>query len=188
MPGPIVEVGDSLVLRTVEREDAAFIQRVFTDPYARLGFHERNAKTENEVEELIEEQVEDGDNVGYMVCRDSEDAGYDHPDEDETTVLGFAYGHHVDRDRPSLVCWIAPEHRGDGVGAAAVELTVDALFRTYDAHSVGATVLDGDDFAQAAFEGAGFTEEGRAREVRFVEGAYRDAIEYGALRSEWGED
>ncbi|MFB6073062.1 MAG: GNAT family N-acetyltransferase [Halobacterium sp.] len=186
MPGPIVEVGDDLVLRTVEREDTAFVQRLFTDPYARLGLHEHNAKSEHEVEELVEEQVEDHDNVGYMVCRDAEDADYDHPDEDETTRVGFAYAHHVDRDRPSLVCWVAPEHRDGDVGAAALDLVVDAVFRTYDAHSLGTTVLDGDDFAREAFEAVGFTAEGRGREVWFVEGEYRDALEYGLLREEWG--
>ena len=31
----------------------------------------------------------------------------------------------------------------------------------------------------------GFAEEGRAREVRFVEGEYRDSVQYGVLRGEW---
>ncbi|MFC3478591.1 GNAT family N-acetyltransferase [Halobacterium litoreum] len=188
MPGPIVEVGDDLVLRTVEREDAAFVQRLFADPFARLGFHESTAKTESEVEELIEEQVEDGDNVGYMVCRDDDSADYDHPDDDETTRVAFVYGHHVDRDRPSLAFWIPPERREDGVGAAALELVLDSLFRTYDAHSVGATVVGGDDYAASVVEGAGFVEEGYGREVQFVEGEYRDVTEYGLLREEWSED
>jgi RimJ/RimL family protein N-acetyltransferase len=185
MPGPIVEVGEDIVLRTVEREDAAFIQRVFTDPYARLGFHERTHKSEAEVEELIEEDIEDDDTAAYMACVDGEDAGYDHPDEGETTPVAFLYAHHVDRDRPGIVFWVPPEHRGDGHAEAALELMLAGLWRTYDAHTVGADVLEGDDFSQEVVESVGFVEEGRGREVRFVEGKYRDEIEYGLLREEW---
>jgi RimJ/RimL family protein N-acetyltransferase len=188
MPGPILEVGDDLVLRTVEREDVQFVQRLFTDPYARLAFHENNAKSESEVEELIEEQIEDGDHVGYMVCRDGEDADYDHPDEGETTPVAFVYGHHVDRDRPSLAFWVPSERRDDDVAATALELVLSSLFRTYDVHSVGTTVVDGDEYARAAVEDAGFVEEGYGREVQFVEGAYRDVTEYGLLREEWSDD
>jgi RimJ/RimL family protein N-acetyltransferase len=187
MPGPIVDVGDDLVLRTVEREDTEFVQRLFADPWARPMFHETNAKNESEVEEVLEEQVEDSDNVGYMVCRDTETADYDHPEDDETTPVAFVYGHHVDRDRPSLAFWLPPERRGDGVGAAALELAVASLFRTYDAHSAGATVVDGDDYAQSVVEDAGFLKEGYGREAQFVDGEYRDVIEYGVLREEWSE-
>jgi RimJ/RimL family protein N-acetyltransferase len=170
MPGPIVDVGDDLVLRTVEREDTEFVQRLFADPWARPMFHETNAKNESEVEEVLEET-----------------ADYDHPEDDETTPVAFVYGHHVDRDRPSLAFWLPPERRGDGVGAAALELAVASLFRTYDAHSAGATVVDGDDYAQSVVEDAGFLKEGYGREAQFVDGEYRDVIEYGVLREEWSE-
>jgi RimJ/RimL family protein N-acetyltransferase len=188
MPGPILEVGDDLVLRTVERDDAAFIQRVFTDPYARLGFHERSHKSEAEVEEFIEEDLEDDDAAAYLACVDSEDAGYDHPDEGETTPVVFLYAHHVDRDRPGIEFWVPPEQRDDGYAEAALELMLSALWRTYDAHTVGASVLDGDEYTQSVVESVGFVDEGRAREVRFVDGAYRDEIEYGLLREEWEDD
>ena len=191
MPGPILEVSDGddddLVLRTVEREDAALLQRLFADPYARLALHEHSHKSEAEVEEFVEEQVEDDDNAGYLACIDDEDAPYDHPDEDETTPVAFVYAHHVDRDRPGLVLWVPPEYRDEGHAESALELTLEGLFRTYDAHTVGAEVLEGDDHTREAFEAVGFTDEGRGREVRFVDGEYRDALQYGLLREEYDE-
>ncbi|WP_353635241.1 GNAT family protein [Halobacterium sp. NMX12-1] len=185
IPGPILEVGDDLVLRTVEREDAAFLQRLFTDLYARLGVHAGGHKSEAEVEEFVEEEVEDDDNAAYLACVDGEDAPYDHPDDDETTPVAFVFASHVDRDRPGLVLWVPEEHRGEGYGAAAIDLALKGLFRTYDAHTVGAEVLEGDDYTREAFETVGFTDEGRGREVWFAEGAYQDAVEYGLLREEW---
>ncbi len=185
MPGPILEVGDDLVLRTVERDDAAFLQRLFTDPYARLGLHADSHKSEAEVEQFVEEEVEDESNAAYFACVDDEDASYAHPDDDETTPVAFVFASHVDRDRPGLVLWVPEEHRSEDYGAAAVELALTGLFRTYDAHTVGAEVLDSDDYTRAAFEAAGFTDEGRGREVWFAEGEYQDAVEYGLLREEW---
>ena len=188
MPGPILEVseGDSdLVLRTVEREDAAFLQRVFTDPYARLGLHEASHKSEAEVEEFVEEQVEEDSNAAYFACVDDEDAPFDHPEDDETEVVAFVYASHVDRDRPSLVVWVPEEYRGDGHTEPALELVLDALWRTYDAHTVGASVLGVDEFTRDVVESVGFVDEGHGREVQFVDGAYRDEVEYGLLREEW---
>lgn len=188
MPGPIVEVGDDVVLRTVEREDAAFVQRLYTDQWARVGFHATSHKSEAEVEEVIEEEVEDGDNAAYLACVDDGDAPYGHPDDEETTPVALVFASHVDRDRPQLVLWVPPERRGEGYGEAAVELAVESLFRTYDAHSLGAEVLSGDDATREVVESVGFTDEGRGREIRFVDGAYRDAIQFGLLREEWGDD
>jgi len=191
MPGPILEVSDDedsdLVLRTVEREDAAFLQRLFADPYARLGLHEQSHRSEAEVEEFVEEQVEDDDNAGYLACLDDDGAPYDHPDDDETEPVAFVYASHVDRDRPGLVLWVPPEHRGDGHAVPALELALEGLFRTYDVHTVGAEVLEGEDYTREAFEAVGFIDEGRGREVRFVDGEYRDALQYGLLRDEYGD-
>lgn len=184
MPGPIVEVGDEIVLRAVERDDAAFLQRLYADPWARVGLRADGHRNEAEVEEAIEEEFEDDDNAVYLACVDEPDAPYGHPDEDETTPVAFVYVSHVDRDRPGVVHWVAPEHRGEGYGEAALELVVETLFRTYDAHSLSASVPGGDDRARERFESVGFVHEGANREMVFVEGAYRDVHQYGLLREE----
>ncbi|MFB6268594.1 MAG: GNAT family N-acetyltransferase [Halobacterium sp.] len=185
MPGPIVEVGDEVVLRTVEREDAEFVQRFYTDPWARVGVHANSHKNEAEVEDVIEEEFEDNSNAAYLVCVDDEDAPYTHPEEDETTPVGFVFASRVDRDRPSIVHWVAPEHRGEGYGEGGLELAVDTIFRTYDVHSLSANPVDGDDATRERLEALGFVHEGANREMQFVAGEYRDVHQYGLLRREW---
>ena len=185
MPGPIVEVGEDVVLRAVEREDAAFLQRLYADPWARVGVRADGHRNEAEVEEAIEEEFEDDANAAYLACVDDPDAPYGHPDGGDTTPVAFVFASHVDRDRPGLAHWVAPERRGEGYGEAALELAVETLFRTYDAHSLAASVPDGRDRARERVESLGFVHEGANRETVFVEGAYRDVHQYGLLRDEW---
>jgi RimJ/RimL family protein N-acetyltransferase len=185
MPGPVVETGDEVVLRTVEREDAAFLQRLYTDPWARLGVGERRHKSEDQVEEIIEDEFEDDANAAFLACVQDEDAPWGHPEAGDTTPVAFVFASHVDRDRPHVVHWVAPEHRDEGYGEAALELAVETIFRTYDVHSLATAVLDGDDATRERFEALGFVHEGANREMQFVEGAYRDVHQYGLLRREW---
>jgi RimJ/RimL family protein N-acetyltransferase len=185
MPGPVVETGPAVVLRAVERDDAAFLQRLYADPWARMGMHEHGHKSEDEVEAIIEDQFEDDANAAYLACVDDEDAPWGRPEEDETTPVAFVFASHVDRDRPHVVHWVSPAHRGEGYGEAALELAVDTVFRTYDVHSLAAAVPDGDDATRERVEALGFVHEGANREMQFVEGAYRDVHQYGLLRREW---
>lgn len=184
MPGPIVEVGDDITLRTVEREDAGFVQRFYTDPWARVGVHASSHKNQAEVAEAIEEEFEDNANAAYLICVDDEDAPYSHPDEDDTKPVGFVLATHVDRDRPEIVHWVASEYRGEGYAMAGLELAIETIFRTYDVHSVSASPVDGDDATRERLEALGFVHEGANRETEFVAGEYRDVHQYGLLRRE----
>lgn len=185
MPGPILEESADITLRTLEREDADFLQRLYVDPWARKGLHANSHKSEAQAREEIEEQVEDDGTAAFLACLDEPDAPYGHPDEDETTRVAVVIATRVNRDRPNVVHWVAPEHRGEGHGLAALDLAIETLIRTYDAHGIGAGVLDGDDAARERIEAMGFTHEGTGRERQFVEGEYRDLHLYGLLRREW---
>ncbi len=101
------------------------------------------------------------------------------------TPIGAVDVMHVDHDRPGLAYWLLPDHHGEGYGREAVELVVEFVFRTYDVHGVNAAAYAFNDASRALLESLGFVEEGRAREDRFVDGEYRDAVHYGLLRREW---
>jgi ribosomal-protein-alanine N-acetyltransferase len=188
MPGARIEQGERVTLRTVEREDAPFIQRAHADPKIRYPLGTVTHKDQHQIEESFEEFIEDEHNANFLVCLDSENAGPGHPDEDETTPIGVINVIHVDWDRPSLAYWLVPDHHGEGHGKEAVSLVVEYVFRSFDTHSVGAHAFDFNAASRGLLESLGFTQEGRGREARFIDGEYRDAIQYGLLRREWREN
>ena len=187
MPGARIEQSKRIALRTIEREDAAFIQRAHTDPDIRYPLGTVTHKNQHQIEDHIEEFVEDDSHAHFLVCLDSENAGPGHPDEENTTPIGVINVTHVDWDRPYLVYWLVPERHGEGYGKDAVSLVVEYVFRTFDIHGIGAHAFDYNAASRGLLESLGFTEEGREREARFIDGEYRDGVQYGLLRREWRE-
>ncbi|EMA36491.1 GNAT family N-acetyltransferase [Halococcus hamelinensis] len=185
MPGARVEAGERVTLRTIERDDSAFVQRGHANPAIRYPLGVVGHENEHQVEEGFEEFIESDDHANFLVCLDDEEAGPGHPAEDETTPIGVVNATHVDWDRPMLAYWLTPEHHGEGYGTEAVALAVESLFRTYDIHSIAAHAFDYNAASRGVLESLGFTQEGRGREARFVDGEYRDTLMYGLLRREW---
>jgi len=52
---------------------------------------------------------------------------------------------------------------------------------------VGAVAYEDNDASRGLLESLGFSEEGRIRKDRFIDGEYADTIHYGLLREEWQE-
>jgi ribosomal-protein-alanine N-acetyltransferase len=181
MPGARITNGERVTLRTVEQEDIPFIQRGCTNPEIRypLGTPLRN-------QDQIEEQHEDGDEDQFLVCLD-DNAGPGQPDEDDIRRIGVISVEDVDWRRPELGYWLVPEVHGDGYGKEAVSLVIDYVFRVYDHPAVGAGAYDFNDASRGLLESLGFSEEGRIRKDRFIDGEYCDTIQYGLLRREWRE-
>lgn len=75
--------------------------------------------------------------------------------------------------------------QGRGYGHEATRLMVDYGFRMLPLHRIGLAVWSYNDRAQKVYESAGFTVEGRHREVVFLDGAWHDEIHMSILRSEW---
>ena len=185
MPGTLIEQGERVTLRTVEREDSEFLQRAHANPEIRYPLGTVTHMNDSEMDDYFEEFIEDEHNVGFVVCLD--DAGPDHPEEDETEPIGVVTVRRVDWDRPSLAYWLVPDHHEQGYGKEAVSLVVEYVFRTFDVHSLGAHAFDFNAASRGLLESLGFVEEGCARENRFIDGEYRDSVQYGLLRREWRE-
>lgn len=188
MPGPQLADGDRPTLRTLEREDASFIQRAWTDPEIRYPLGNAVHRNRHSVESLFESFVETDSNAHYLICLDSADAGSSHPGEAETTPIGAVAATGVNHRRPELSYWLLPTYHGEGYGSEAVSLVLDTLFRTYDVPAVSASTADRNEASQALLESLGFQREGRLRKADFAEGAYRDRLVYGLLREEWAAE
>jgi ribosomal-protein-alanine N-acetyltransferase len=132
MPGPRLVDGDNVTLRTVERDDARFIQRAWTDPDIRYPLGNAVHRNQHSVEALYEGFIENDSNAQYLVCLDTDEAGPGHPSEAETTPIGAVAATGVDSARPELSYWLVPDHHGERYGSEAVSLVLDTLFRTYN--------------------------------------------------------
>jgi RimJ/RimL family protein N-acetyltransferase len=172
MPGSAVVRGDSVTLRTVERDDAAFVQRSSTDPEIRVPLGVRFPRNEAEVESFVEESIEGEDGLSMLVC-------------DGETPAGIVGAKDTNRERPELVFWLVPDYQGRGYGSAAVSLLVDYLFRTFSIAGVTARAFETNRASIGLLESLGFQREGRLRNQRFVDGDHVDVVLYGLLREEW---
>jgi RimJ/RimL family protein N-acetyltransferase len=172
---PVYARGDRVTLHPVERDDAPFLQRGHNHPDVRVPVGFTGPQSRTQAEEGIEQYIESDDNLTLLACDGGE-------------PVGVVNARHVDRDRPTLSYWVAPEHQGEGYGTAAVGLFLDVLFRDYDVHGVTAHVFDFNDPSQSLLERLGFEREGRMREARYRRGEHVDELIYGLLRREWFED
>lgn len=183
MPGARIEHGERVALRTVERDDAAFLQRAHANPELRspLGRRVRNV---SQIEKQIEELAAKEDHRYFLVCLEDDDAPPGEPENGEVTRIGLVLARRVTY-RPNLAFWIAPEYQGEGYAKEAASLAIETIFRNYDVPSIGAGVYAFNEASQALLESLGFTQEGRQRKVQFYDGEYHDNLKYGLLREEW---
>ncbi|WP_247729635.1 GNAT family N-acetyltransferase [Halovivax limisalsi] len=183
MPGSRVERGETVSLRTVEPEDAPFLQRAYAEPGLRepLG---RPIRSRSRVAAEIESLAEDDDRVHLLVCLEDDDPTPGPVDPGLVTPIGVVLARRV-RVRPNLAVWLAPAHQGSGYAREALTLAIETIFRTHDVPSIGAGVYEWNEASRALLEAVGFTLEGRQRRVKFHDGAYHDNLKYGLLRTEW---
>jgi RimJ/RimL family protein N-acetyltransferase len=179
MPGAVFRRGDRVTLRTVEHEDAEFLQRGHnhTDVGVSLGLN--RPESEAEAESSIESNEGDPLNVGLVVCLE---------DGDEPTPIGKLSLMDLHYTRPELSYWILPEYQGDGYGTEAAEVFVDYAFEAHEIRGLQAQAFAPNEGSIGVLENLGFTHEGTLRDARFRDGEYVDVVWYGLLREEWEDD
>ncbi|WP_306316485.1 MULTISPECIES: GNAT family N-acetyltransferase [unclassified Streptomyces] len=105
----------------------------------------------------------------------------------DDTVAGIASW--LPRGSPSGVAYeigaaLLPEHRGQGLGAAAQQLLVDYLLDHTTANRLEALTNAGNIAEQKTLTRLGFRHEGTMRGRSFQHGEYVDVLVYGLLRSD----
>jgi RimJ/RimL family protein N-acetyltransferase len=77
------------------------------------------------------------------------------------------------------------EHWGRGYGRDTVSVLIRYAFRDHNMNRVWLEVLADNERAIRAYRACGLVEEGRLREHTWHDGAYKDIVVMGVLRSEW---
>ena len=72
-----------------------------------------------------------------------------------------------------------------GFGTDALRTLLRFGFDEMNLHRITLLVYDFNERAQAAYNKAGFVEEGRRREALYTEGGYHDIVVMSVLRDEW---
>lgn len=78
-------------------------------------------------------------------------------------------------------------YRNNGYGTEAIRLILEFGFKYLNLHSINLTVLACNERAIACYKKCGFKENGRYREIRFVNGRYEDIITMDILEHEFTE-
>lgn len=172
MPGAAYLRADRITLRTIEPEDAEFVQKGRNNPEIRVPLGTYGPENVPSIEDDIEGMGEDERNVALLVCVDEDPIG-------EVIAMNTHY------TRPDLAYWLLPEFQGEGYMKEALTCFVDHLFETYEIHGLTADAFHTNDASRGVLQTLGFQEEGRMREHRFRRGEYVDTIKHGILRDEW---
>lgn len=178
MPGAVFLRGETVELRTVEREDVDFVHEHKNKPEVHRSFIWPYPENRDAIEEFLVED-EDDESANFVVCVPGDDG-----DPEPVGCVGMS----VDSPRTregELGMWIAPPYWGEGYATEACELVVEYAFQERNLHRMMARVMEGNDASARIWEKLGFEHEGTLRESEFMDGEYRDMNVYGVLEDEW---
>lgn len=177
--GPQVLTGDRVRLRQLEDDELKLVERWWNDPSVlplqTSGLPPRPAGGWAEQLKLWHANT-DLSSVGFAVAAREDDL-----------LLGTVALHSMDAlgQAATFGIMLGPPAQGRGLGEEATRLMVDYGFRARPLHRIELRVWSYNERARTVYERAGFREEGRRREVVFLDGAWHDEIVMGLLRSEW---
>lgn len=182
MPGPVFLDGETVSLRTAEREDIDFLQGCMNDARVWRPAMDVNPTNGEQAEEFFERVLAGEDSVHCLACDGVEPLGV-------VSLTGSQYGpDETARARSmELAYWLAPEHHGEGYGSDAARTMVRYAFEDRNLRRVEAHCGSFNDASAGLLESLGFQQEGRLRDAAWFRGDYHDMLVYGLLREEWAE-
>ena len=184
MPGPSFLATDRTALRSPERDDLNWIQHVFHNEQVwGLGTYARPPTTD-QMETYYEETLSDEDSVHLLVCIDP--TGSPGPVKERTEPVGLVAmtDHDTERGTAELAYWLDPDAWGQGYATEAAGRLVKYGFDQRALRKWSAKIVGGNDRSVAVVERLGFTKEGTHRQEWYLDGAWRDMLWFGLLRTE----
>lgn len=173
MPGTVFIEGDTVELRTVEKEDIEFLRDGVNHPEVRV--HMGNTRPQNlESEEaFFEHIVESSEEVHLLICRSGEPMG----------IVSL-----TEKEEPAKIAeagiWLHPDYHGNGYGTEASELIIEHGFDQLNYHKIYARAHADNKASQSIWKKLGFKREGELRDHVYTQGEHRNLIYYGLLEDE----
>lgn len=184
MPGPAFLETERTALRSPDRDDLDWIRKLFHHEQVwGLGTYAKPS-TADQLETFYEETLSSEDSVHLLVCVDP--AGSPGRVEDRTEPVGLVAmtDHDPERGTAELGYWLDPDAWGEGYATEAAGRLVRYGFDQRALRKWSAKIVGGNDRSVAVVERLGFTKEGTHREEWYLDGAWRDMLWFGLLRTE----
>ena len=173
MPGTVFLDGESIELRTIEKEDIEFLRDGVNHPEVRV--HMGNTRPQNleKEQDFFEHIVETDDEIHLLICKSNEPMGIvSVTDKEEPAKIG------------EVGIWLHPDYHGNGYGTEASKLIVKHCFEQLNYHKLYARAHADNKPSQSIWKKLGFQREGRLRDHVYTQGQYKDVLYYGLLRGE----
>ena len=174
MPGSVFRRGETVELRTIEEEDAAFLRDLINEPRVRAGIANRTPKNLADEREWVDLLGDDGE-ANFLVCVDG----------DPVEPVGLRRRHEPSWGVWSVGYMLVPAAWGNGHATDAVRETAVYAFSERRAAKLFATVYETNPASARVLEKAGVAEEAVLRGEAFVDGERVDMVRYGLLADEW---
>ncbi|MCK4569366.1 MAG: GNAT family N-acetyltransferase [Bacteroidales bacterium] len=87
--------------------------------------------------------------------------------------------------KAGISLFISKKHQAQGHGLQTLRAIIEYAFKRLNLYRLEAEVIDGNAPSLKLLEKTGFTEEGRLREAKYVNGEYKDLLRFGLLRKEY---
>ncbi len=175
-------LGQRTRLRPIEKDDLPHFVKWFADPETRTYLAAYLPFSLSQEEKWYEKNQAAGDLQAWAIDAQPDDTG------GHWVHIGSCGFHTIDaRSRAGELGIVigAPEYRGQGYGADAVQTLASFGFYTLNLNRVYLRVFADNARAIRCYEKVGFQLEGRLRQDNYTNGVYRDTLVMGLLRSDW---
>jgi RimJ/RimL family protein N-acetyltransferase len=176
-------LGQRIRLRPVEKDDLPRYVKWFSDPDVRANLAHYLPLSQAQEEKWFERNLQAGDTQSWAI-----DAQPDDMAVGPWMHIGSCGLHEIDwRNRNTELGIVigSRDYWNRGYGTDAVATLAGWAFNTLNLHRIFLRVFADNTRAIRCYEKVGFQHEGRLRQDSFSNGAYRDTLLMGLLRSDW---
>ncbi|WP_435333153.1 GNAT family N-acetyltransferase [Haloarchaeobius sp. TZWWS8] len=173
MPGATFLSGESVDLRTIEKDDLEFVRDTVNDPAVRRNLAS-SVPCNMAMEDWFENRVSKGDDVKLLIWADGERVG-----NIGLNGLDATHGH------AEVGYFVASGHQGRGYGGDALRTLTRYAFEERRLRTIYAHVFSFNEASTRLLESVGYEHTGRIPDWGFADGEYHDALIYAATADDW---